>query len=76
MNMIVPAGLTPERLATLEFQAYNKGRSPRQVEQMIKRGEDPSKGENGPMIVISPLELAELIRGYKESQDANPVSDP
>lgn len=76
MNATVAAGLTPERLAMLEFQAHNKGKSPRQVEQMIKRGEDPNKTENGPMIVISPLELAELIRGYKESQDANPVSDP
>lgn len=68
MNAVVAAGLTPERLATLEFQAYNKGMSPRQVEQMTKRGDDPAKIVNGPMIVISALELAELIRGYKESQ--------
>lgn len=68
MNATVEPGLTPERLATLEFQAHNKGLSPRQAEQMTKRGENPDKLVNGPMIVISPLELAELIRGYKESQ--------
>lgn len=61
-----PTGLTPGRLAVLEFQAHNFGMNRSQVERVVKQGQDPSKTTNGPMIQISPIELAELLRVYQE----------
>lgn len=62
-------GLTPARVAALEYMAHNNGLNHRQVTQAVKRGEDPTNAAHGQMIAVSPNEMADLLRGYKERAD-------
>lgn len=68
MNAEVAPLLPPERIATLEHQAFNNGYTAAHIEKLQKEGKNPDKMQNGAMITVTPREMAALILAYKEKQ--------
>lgn len=60
--------ISNERLQALQYQATHRGNTKLAVDKARKEGRDVMQAPNGPMVLVTALELQVLLAAYTQTQ--------